>query len=124
MRLLVVGERPKPENRIFYPRNPERKPMRTDWWDDVPVRPMGDHDGLPDKVRDRRAGRRRPASRLPHNHLHRVDGVAHPGRAAALAVDIEGIDAEAAPHRDRPGRHGSERLPGPARVSAREPPAE
>jgi uncharacterized cupin superfamily protein len=57
VRLLVVGERPKPENRIFYPRNPERKPMRTDWWDDVPARPMGDHDGLPDKVRARRAGK-------------------------------------------------------------------
>lgn len=54
VRLLVVGERPKPENRIFYPRNPERKPMRTDWWDDVPARPMGDHDGLPDKVRTAR----------------------------------------------------------------------
>jgi uncharacterized cupin superfamily protein len=55
VRLLVVGERPKPENRIFYPRNPDRKPMRTDWWDDVPARPMGDHDGLPDKVRAARA---------------------------------------------------------------------
>jgi len=57
VRLLVVGETPKPENRIYYPRNPERKPMRTDWWDDVPQRPMGDHDGLPDQVRARRAGK-------------------------------------------------------------------
>ncbi|OWJ67489.1 cupin domain-containing protein [Inquilinus limosus] len=57
VRLLVVGETPKPENRITYPRNPERKPMRTDWWDDVPARPMGDHDGLPDQVRARRAGK-------------------------------------------------------------------
>ncbi|WP_225771753.1 cupin domain-containing protein [Inquilinus sp. Marseille-Q2685] len=57
VRLLVVGEAPKPENRIIYPRNPERKPMRSDWWDDAPARPMGDHDGLPDKVRARRAGK-------------------------------------------------------------------
>ncbi len=54
VRLLVVGETPKAENRIYYPRNPERKPMRKDWWDDVPQRPLGDHDGLPDKVRDRK----------------------------------------------------------------------
>lgn len=57
VRLLVVGERPKPENRIFYPRNPDRKLMRTDWWHDVPARPMGDHDGLPDKVRAARAAK-------------------------------------------------------------------
>jgi uncharacterized cupin superfamily protein len=57
VRLLVVGETPRADNRIYYPRNPERKPMRTDWWDDVPARPMGDHDGLPDKVRARRAGK-------------------------------------------------------------------
>lgn len=49
--LLVVGEKPKPENRIYYPRNPERKPLRDDWWEDVPRRPIGDHDGLPDQVR-------------------------------------------------------------------------
>ena len=58
VRLLVVGETPKAENRITYPRNPERKPMRDDWWDDVPQRPMGDHDGLPDKVRAWRAGKK------------------------------------------------------------------
>src|SRR5207253_1261241 len=47
VRLLVVGEKPKPENRIHYPLNPERKPLRDDWWDNPPQRPMGDHDGLP-----------------------------------------------------------------------------
>jgi uncharacterized cupin superfamily protein len=57
VRLLVVGERPKDENRIYYPRNPERKPLRTDWWDDVPAREMGDHDGLPDKLRAARAAK-------------------------------------------------------------------
>jgi uncharacterized cupin superfamily protein len=49
--LLVVGEKPKAENRIYYPLNPERKPLRDDWWEDAPRRPLGDHDGLPDAVR-------------------------------------------------------------------------
>ena len=55
VRLLVVGETPKQENRIWYPRNPEREPLRPDWWHDHPVRPMGEHDGLPDQVRARKA---------------------------------------------------------------------
>lgn len=49
--LLVVGEANKPENRIVYPVNPERRAMRSDWWDDHPRRPLGDHDGRPDKLR-------------------------------------------------------------------------
>lgn len=51
--LLVVGEKSKPENRVFYPRNPEEA-RRGDWWNDPPQRVMGDHDGLTDKVRSRR----------------------------------------------------------------------
>ncbi len=58
--LLVVGEASKPENRIFYPRNLERRAMRDDWWDDVPTRELGPHDGLPDKVRQARAEGRKP----------------------------------------------------------------
>jgi uncharacterized cupin superfamily protein len=58
VRLLIVGERHKPENRIVYPRNLERKALLQDWWDDVPHRAMGDHDGMPDKVRAWKAGRR------------------------------------------------------------------
>ncbi len=54
IRLLVVGQTPLPENRIIYPRNPERRPMRKDWWDDAPERPDGGHDGLPDEVRAKR----------------------------------------------------------------------
>ena len=51
--LLVGGERTKPDNRIFYPRNPERlKGMPwSRWWNDAPVRPQGPHDGLPDAAR-------------------------------------------------------------------------
>lgn len=55
--LLVVGDRHRPENRIYYARNPERQAMRKDWWTDWPDRPMGPHDGLPDKVRAAKAGR-------------------------------------------------------------------
>lgn len=54
VRLLVVGEASKPENRIVYPRNPEMKAVRRDWWDDVPVRTLGPHDGLPDRLRKAR----------------------------------------------------------------------
>ncbi|MBA8880694.1 cupin domain-containing protein [Phyllobacterium myrsinacearum] len=55
VRLLVVGETPKAENLIFYPRNPERKPLRQDWWENPPERPMGEHDGLTDRERARKA---------------------------------------------------------------------
>lgn len=54
VRLLVVGEARKSENRVFYPRNPEQA-TRPDWWSDPPARPLGDHDGLTDRVRARRA---------------------------------------------------------------------
>ncbi|MGK9230823.1 cupin domain-containing protein [Inquilinus limosus] len=57
VRLLVVGETPKRENRIYYPRNPEQRATRPDWWHDAPPRPMGGHDGLPDKVRDWKASK-------------------------------------------------------------------
>jgi uncharacterized cupin superfamily protein len=47
VRLLVVGEPNKPENRIIYPVNPELRELRDDWWDDAPVRQLGPHDGKP-----------------------------------------------------------------------------
>ncbi len=49
--LIVVGDRPRPENRIFYPRNPEQRVVRDDWWDAVPERALGPHDGLTDARR-------------------------------------------------------------------------
>jgi uncharacterized cupin superfamily protein len=55
VRLLVVGERSKPENRVFYPKNPDRKALRKDWWVDAPKRELGPHDGLPDLVRAAKA---------------------------------------------------------------------
>lgn len=51
VRLLVVGEANKAENRIFYPKNHDMKPIRPDWWDDAPARTLGPHDGMPDRVR-------------------------------------------------------------------------
>ncbi len=47
--LLVGGERPKHGSRIYYPLHPSRKSdLRwSDWWDDVPTRPLGPHDGKP-----------------------------------------------------------------------------
>lgn len=50
--LLVVGERHKAENRIFYPLHPHRRPLLDDWWDDHPTHALGPHDGMPDLVRD------------------------------------------------------------------------
>jgi uncharacterized cupin superfamily protein len=55
--LLVVGETARADNRILYPKNPERKPLRSDWWEDAPPRTMGSHDGLPDAIRTAKAAR-------------------------------------------------------------------
>lgn len=57
VRLLVVGETAKDENRIVYPVNLERKAMRDDWWDDAPKRVLGGHDGMPDPLRASKAGK-------------------------------------------------------------------
>jgi uncharacterized cupin superfamily protein len=62
VRLIVVGEPPKPENRIHYPMNPEQRPIRDDWWDDAPERVLGGHDGLPDLERARQAAKRDPGA--------------------------------------------------------------
>ena len=47
VRLLVIGEADKPENRIRYPLNPAREAAREDRWVDAPPRPLGPHDGKP-----------------------------------------------------------------------------
>lgn len=49
--LLVVGNADIAANRIVYPVNPERKAMRSDWWEDAPERQLGGHDGLTDQRR-------------------------------------------------------------------------
>jgi uncharacterized cupin superfamily protein len=45
VRLLVVGERAKPENRVRYPVNEAHEATREDPWTDWPERPIGPHDG-------------------------------------------------------------------------------
>ena len=55
--LLVVGERPKLENRIFYPLHPDRRALHPDWWDDHPTHALGPHDGMTDLVRAAKAQR-------------------------------------------------------------------
>lgn len=52
VRLLVVGEASKKENKIYYPLNPSRREQCKDtWWNDIPKHDHGPHDGLPDKLR-------------------------------------------------------------------------
>jgi len=55
--LLVVGERHKPENRVFYPLHPDRRALHHGWWDDHPTHALGPHDGMPDLVRAAKARR-------------------------------------------------------------------
>jgi uncharacterized cupin superfamily protein len=45
VRLLVVGETHKQENRIHYPLHLEHERKLPDAWTDAPVRPLGPHDG-------------------------------------------------------------------------------
>jgi len=55
--LLVGGEAPKPGSRIYYPISPSRRSDMdpSSWWDNVPKRELGPHDGLPDALRRERA---------------------------------------------------------------------
>jgi uncharacterized cupin superfamily protein len=55
--LLVVGEADREENRIVYPKNVAQQAGRPDYWEDAPLRPLGDHDGLPDAVRQWKAAK-------------------------------------------------------------------
>jgi uncharacterized cupin superfamily protein len=47
VRLLVIGEASKPENRIRYPMNETHEATRADRWADWPKRALGAHDGRP-----------------------------------------------------------------------------
>ncbi|WP_189048663.1 cupin domain-containing protein [Aliidongia dinghuensis] len=79
VRLLVVGEVAKAENRIRYPLNPAQEALRSDVWTDAPARPMGSHDGIPRpgtrKVVDDTIGRveRDVINRVEHDVINRVD---------------------------------------------------
>ena len=45
VRLIVVGEKAKPENKVRYPLNQASAPSTEFAWNDAPVRPLGPHDG-------------------------------------------------------------------------------
>jgi uncharacterized cupin superfamily protein len=47
--LLVGGERTRTDNRIFYPLHPGRRDDMpwSNWWEDIPLREQGPHDGVP-----------------------------------------------------------------------------
>jgi len=51
--LLSGGEAGKPDSAIFYPQNPERRAQMpwSAWWEDVPRRERGPHDGRPASLR-------------------------------------------------------------------------
>jgi uncharacterized cupin superfamily protein len=52
--LLVGGEAAKSDSRIHYPLHPQRRKdmVWSRWWDDVPARPLGPHDGKPRRSSD------------------------------------------------------------------------
>ena len=80
VRLIVVGETPKAENRIIYPVNPERRPQRKDWWDDAPKRPLGPHDGVPRGRSVMQVGLVEKMRRLPSGSSSGVNGGRLPWR--------------------------------------------
>ena len=45
VRLIVIGEKPKDENRIRYPLHPAHEATRPDRWLNPPQRQLGPHDG-------------------------------------------------------------------------------
>ncbi|MDE2240089.1 MAG: cupin domain-containing protein [Rhodospirillales bacterium] len=45
VRLMVIGEASKPENRLRYPKNEAYEATRQDSWADWPARELGPHDG-------------------------------------------------------------------------------
>lgn len=52
--MLVGGEARREDNKIFYSMNPKRNEEMKKlgaFWEDHPERELGDHDGLPDKLR-------------------------------------------------------------------------
>ncbi|MEE9692977.1 cupin domain-containing protein [Aeromonas hydrophila] len=54
VRLLCVGDTDRTDNHIHYAVHPERNRfIGARHWDAVPERELGDHDGLPDQLRER-----------------------------------------------------------------------
>jgi uncharacterized cupin superfamily protein len=54
VRLLVIGEKSRPGCGIHYPLHPVgNAEIGARHWQDRPARPLGSHDGLPDRLRDK-----------------------------------------------------------------------
>ena len=54
VRLLVVGDTNRKDNRCAYPLHPERSAVIGEfYWKDAPAQELGLHDGIPDKLRGR-----------------------------------------------------------------------
>ena len=55
--LMVGGEAWKSDNQIYYPLHPGRRDdlPASEWWEDIPKRKLGSHDGMPDALRRRNA---------------------------------------------------------------------
>ena len=54
--LLVGGESTKKDNKIYYPLHPKRNDEMKEkgcFWEASPKHKLGDHDGLPDKIREK-----------------------------------------------------------------------
>ncbi len=52
VRLMVVGDTNRTDNKCFYPLHPDRNRLIGDFcWHDAPTRELGPHDGLPDRLR-------------------------------------------------------------------------
>ena len=51
--LLIGGEASRRDNRIYYPLHPHRRGELPwiEWWEDVPRKRLGSHDGMPDALR-------------------------------------------------------------------------
>jgi uncharacterized cupin superfamily protein len=53
VRLLVVGDTHRADNKVDYPLHPKRNAEIGDLhWHDVPKHELGEHDGLPDQLRE------------------------------------------------------------------------
>jgi uncharacterized cupin superfamily protein len=57
--LMVGGEASRRDNRIYYPLHPNRRADLPwiEWWEDVPKKHLGAHDGMPDALRRKAAAK-------------------------------------------------------------------
>lgn len=55
VRLLVVGDANRSDNKCYYSKHPERNEAIKDFcWKEIPKRELGPHDGLPDALRSKK----------------------------------------------------------------------